>query len=127
MLGVYTHILVIARRQARRIASEARWLAGAGRDNGLRLRIKSATTVFLITGSVCLSWIPYIVVRAVNLPISSEVKIFTDTLLMTNSWLNVVIYSFRNKDLRQRLYDIAAACRRFLSCQRGRAVSDELN
>ncbi|XP_022079976.1 adenosine receptor A2a-like [Acanthaster planci] len=112
MLGLYTHILVIARRQARRIASETHQLPGAGRrDNGLRLRVKSATTVFLITGAVCLSWIPYIVVGAVDLPVSHEVKIFTDTLLMTNSWLNVFIYTFRNKDLRQRLNSIAAACR----------------
>ncbi|XP_038077384.1 beta-3 adrenergic receptor-like [Patiria miniata] len=126
MLGLYAHILVIARRQARRIASETQPL-GPRRDNGLRLRLKSATTVFIITGAVSLSWIPQIVIGATDLQTSRETRVFTDTLLMTNSWLNVVIYSFRNRDLRKRLHGTLWSCRRLCSCQREHAVADASN
>ncbi|XP_038057234.1 beta-1 adrenergic receptor-like [Patiria miniata] len=103
---LYAHIAMIARNQARRIAAENQ--AGNG-QGGQRINTRSTTTIIIITGTVIITWIPTLI----RLAIASHIKwqpydrylayMFTQALILSNGWLNVIIYYLRNSDLRQGL------------------------
>ena len=66
---------------------------------------KSITTVFIVTLAAAVSWVPdavrILVQDAVH--ISSDDDTFLDVLLVTNSWVNVLIYSLQNRSFRDAL------------------------
>ncbi|XP_038055043.1 adrenocorticotropic hormone receptor-like [Patiria miniata] len=101
---LYARIALIARNQARRIAAENQ--AGNG-QGGQRINTRSTTTIIIITGTLIITWIPT-VVRLLIVIASPQhtwtrylAGTFTNVLLLCNSWLNVIIYYLRNRDLRQ--------------------------
>ncbi|XP_022084974.1 histamine H2 receptor-like [Acanthaster planci] len=103
---LYGHITVIARNQARRIAAENR--AGNG-QGGQRINTRSTTTIIIITGTLIITWMPT-VIRLATAPQRGFltyknyiVLMFTQAVLFSNGWLNIVIYYLRNQDLRQAL------------------------
>ncbi|XP_038055648.1 alpha-1A adrenergic receptor-like [Patiria miniata] len=115
---LYAHIALIARNQARRIAAENQ--AGNG-QGGQRINTRSTTTIIIITGTLIITWIPTLI----RLPIASQNQWepydsylsfkFTQALLMSNGWMNVIIYYLRNKDLRQALCGLLTDWRQRLS------------
>ncbi|XP_038066803.1 beta-1 adrenergic receptor-like [Patiria miniata] len=117
---LYLYILKVARQQARRIAAQNQINVDRGdRRAPQRVSTKSATTVFIITITVCICWTPLILQRA-TYSIVEELQSFkfhliTNLIFFTNSWLNVVIYYLRNRELRQALHELLASCfrRRF--------------
>ncbi|XP_038077148.1 octopamine receptor beta-2R-like [Patiria miniata] len=110
---LYMYILNVARQQARRIAAQNQISVELGDQNApQRVSTKSATTVFIITMTVFICWIPSII-YTVNFSISATYptsSYITNLIFATNSWLNVVIYYLRNRELRQTLHELIASC-----------------
>ena len=118
---LYIRISLIARRHARRIATDNQ--AGIG-QGGQRIpqqvNTRSTTTIVIITGTLIITWIPSTILLVIVLGNSiSEISdydvvyqahILTEILFTANSWLNVVIYYLRNRDLRQTLHSLLSAC-----------------
>ena len=110
---LYAHISLIARNQARRIAAENQ----AGNGQGGQRITRSTTTIIIITGTLIITWIPTVIKLAINesSPYDSYlVIVFTQVLVLSNSWLNVVIYYLRNRDLRQALRGLLSNWRQSL-------------
>ena len=109
--SLYVHISLIARRQARRIVAENQ--PGNGQDGQRipeRINTRSTTTIIIITGTLVITWIPSLIMFALVMQQidsmaynSLLVMSLAHVLLTLNSWLNVVIYYLRNRDLRQAL------------------------
>ncbi|XP_038074873.1 histamine H2 receptor-like [Patiria miniata] len=112
---LYMYILKVARQQARRIAAQNQINVDRGdRRAPQRVSTKSATTVFIITMTVCICWTPAILLSATK-TIVGELRFFkfhliTNLIFITNSWLNVVIYYLRNRELRKALHELLASC-----------------
>ncbi|XP_038077146.1 octopamine receptor beta-2R-like [Patiria miniata] len=112
---LYMYILNVARQQARRIASQNQISVDLGDQNApQRVSTKSATTVFIITMTVFICWTMSII-YTVTFSISEAILPpnfgdITDLIFATNSWLNVVIYYLRNRELRQTLHELIASC-----------------
>ncbi|XP_038077149.1 octopamine receptor beta-2R-like [Patiria miniata] len=111
---LYMYILNVARQQARRIAAQNQISVELGDQNApQRVGTKSATTVFIITMTVFICWIPS-VIFTVDFSISGALPVdfsdITNLIFATNSWLNVVIYYLRNRELRQTLHELIASC-----------------
>ncbi|XP_038057233.1 octopamine receptor beta-2R-like [Patiria miniata] len=103
---LYAHIAMIAHNQARRIAAENQ--AGNG-QGGQRINTRSTTTIIIITGALTITWMPIVIWLGMNSQNKSETydshlaAMFTQALVLSSGWLNVVIYYLRNRDLRQAL------------------------
>lgn len=101
---MYIHILMIARRQARRIAQE-------NQPNGpQRISTKSLTTLLIITLTLLLgltssaSRVAFFFFRFF---VSADLRYILDIsfklLFCTNSWMNVMVYYWRNQEFREEL------------------------
>ena len=113
IIVLYIHILRVARRQARRIAAQNHVGNPADGQNAPQpVSTKGATTVIIITVTLVLCWTSAILVQI--LPSSSEVAIglqrISFTAFLSNSWLNCLIYYWRNKELRQALHCLVTSC-----------------
>ncbi|XP_038055205.1 histamine H2 receptor-like [Patiria miniata] len=103
---LYVRISLIARNQARRIAAENQ--AGNG-QGGQRINTRSTTTIIIITGTLIITWIPSVILYVISLAATSStytiylLTYFVNTCVLSNTWLNVIIYYLRNRDLRQTL------------------------
>ncbi|XP_022092892.1 histamine H2 receptor-like [Acanthaster planci] len=103
---LYLRISLIARKQARRIAAENQADNGQG---GHRINTRSIATIVIITGTLVITWIPNIILLLVPLVNGSSPNTYINYLLtyfatgfvISNSWLNVIIYYLRNKQLRR--------------------------
>ncbi|XP_038078182.1 adenosine receptor A2b-like [Patiria miniata] len=114
---LYVHILMIARRHARRIATDNQ--VGNGQAMGQipqNVSTRSTTTVVIITGTLMVSWLPTVIILSTLIPETdfAGYRIFllvnlTDDFLLANTWLNVIIYYLRNRDLRQTIHLILSA------------------
>ncbi|XP_038055651.1 melanocortin receptor 4-like [Patiria miniata] len=115
---MYAHIALIARNQARRIAVENQ--AGNG-QGGQRINTRSTTTIIIITGTLIITWIPLLISFAIasqnqwELYDSFLAFMFTQALMLSNGWMNVIIYYLRNRDLRQALCGMLSDWRKSLS------------
>ncbi|XP_022090978.1 beta-1 adrenergic receptor-like [Acanthaster planci] len=115
---LYARISLAARNQARRIAAENR--AGNG-QGGQRVSTKSTTTIIIITGTLTITWAPAVIINGISpktqwgIYDKYMIIMLAQALFLSNSWLNVVIYYLRNKDLRQELH-------RLLPCLTGANV-----
>ena len=114
ILVLYMYILKVARRQARRIAAQNHiGNPPEGQNAPQPISTKSATTVLIITGALCICWMPQIIKNVLDsqdITIHPSVQIILDTFLFINSWLNVVIYYWRNRELRQALQSLTSSC-----------------
>lgn len=130
MFLLYLHILLIAHRHTRYIDTQHQMVNP--RDNarpssgqpspGRQMSIKSITTVFIITLAVAVSWVPDVIRIIIQnrVSLSNDVHAILDVTLITNSWVNVVIYSLRNKSFRDALsnYTRNKWCKMFPQCKR---------
>ncbi|XP_038059131.1 galanin receptor 2b-like [Patiria miniata] len=109
---IYAHVLLIARRHSRQIAVEIS-SDQDGRRTLHRINLRSTTTIIIITSTLIITWVP----SAILLPILASKNfleydniffaiILPNVLLMSNSWLNVIIYYLRNRDLRRTIHDV---------------------
>ena len=115
ILLLYMHILRVARRQARCIAAQGQINnPPGGQEAPQPISTKSTTTVFIITGALIICWTPTIVtlflVSRGSLSSDHIVNIIAEIMYLTNGWLNVVIYYWRNKQLRQALHGLVSSC-----------------
>ncbi|XP_072030823.1 adenosine receptor A2a-like [Amphiura filiformis] len=119
---LYTRLTVIARQQANRIASLVSTRAST--SNGVliarrpqkRLDMKAATTFLYVTLALVVAWIPVHVVelmQAEGKAVPLGAVFFTEFLLVSNSWWNVVIYYFRNRAFRKAFRIV---CGKHLPC-----------
>ncbi|XP_038066543.1 melanocyte-stimulating hormone receptor-like [Patiria miniata] len=116
ILVLYVHILKIARHQARRIAAQNYIANPQGEQNAPhRVSTRSATTVIIVTGSAFLCWAPQIVNVTLDLEVEQypcAIFYITEILFLTNGWLNVVIYYWRNRELREAMRSLVTSHRR---------------
>ncbi|XP_038077147.1 beta-1 adrenergic receptor-like [Patiria miniata] len=117
---LYMYILNVARQQARRIAAQNQISVDLGGQNApQRVSTKSATTVFIITMTVFICWIPSFIFSVISLIPGVQppplLKLISNLIFYSNSWLNVVVYYMRNRELRQALHELFDSCfrRRF--------------
>ncbi|XP_071807925.1 histamine H2 receptor-like [Asterias amurensis] len=114
ILILYAHILKVARRQARLIAAQNILGNIEGRQNiPGPISTKSATTVIIITGTACLCWIPGIITASLSsedFKVSLSVRVIAGTLYSSNSWLNCIIYYWRNREFKQALHNLRSPC-----------------
>ncbi|XP_071807426.1 histamine H2 receptor-like [Asterias amurensis] len=114
ILILYAYILKVARRQARLIAAQNILGNIEGRQNiPGPISTKSATTVIIITGTACLCWIPSIFTASLaseDFKVSASVHIIAGTLYCSNSWLNCIIYYWRNREFKQALHNLRSPC-----------------
>ncbi|XP_072018315.1 trace amine-associated receptor 8b-like [Amphiura filiformis] len=145
-IGLYTHLFIIARRHAKRIAANERIIPASisgesssdtsgswamVRSVWNRSEMKAATTFFLITFSSIMTWMPYAILELYTSltgnAVAAHVNFTVRLLMMGHCWLNVMIYYFRSKAFRQTLNDILpkrGCCRCCVSycsgyCRRG--------
>ena len=113
ILILYVYILKVARHQVRCIAEQNNIGNNPDEQNApRRISTRSATTVFIITGAVCLAWIPMIIfllLKAKHIIKSKDILDVGELLFYSNSWLNVVIYYFRNREFRQALHNLVSS------------------
>ena len=114
ILTLYAYILKVARRQARLIAAQNTIGNIEGRQNiPGPISTKSATTVIIITGTACLCWIPFTMLASISsndLMMPFSIKIIALTLYCTKSWLNCIIYYWRNREFKQALHNFRSSC-----------------
>ena len=112
IIVLYIHILKVARRQARRIAAENfRGNPPDGQDAPQPISTKGATTVIIITVTIFICWTPIVLLQFVNSMsevINGLLHLF-NVAYLSNSWLNCVIYYWRNKELRQALHSLVSS------------------
>ncbi|XP_038066544.1 uncharacterized protein LOC119736600 [Patiria miniata] len=113
ILVLYVRILKIARHQARRIAAQNQVANPQGEQNAPhRVSTRSATTVIMVTGSAFLCWAPQIVYVTLVQEVEQypcAITYITDILFLTNGWLNVVIYYWRNRELRKAMRSLVTS------------------
>ncbi|XP_038059497.1 beta-1 adrenergic receptor-like [Patiria miniata] len=115
ILVLYLYILRVAQRQARRIADQNH-ATSEEQNAGRRLSTKSATTVFIVTGTVFICWTPALILLLLfitqQITFHPSMSIAAKAVLFSNSWLNVIIYYWRNAELRQAIRGvISCICR----------------
>ncbi|XP_071807155.1 histamine H2 receptor-like [Asterias amurensis] len=114
ILILYAYILKVARRQARLIAAQNILGNIEGRQNiPGPISTKSATTVIIITGTACLCWIPSIFTASLaseDFKVSISFFVIARTLYSSNSWLNCIIYYWRNREFKQALHNLRSSC-----------------
>ena len=101
---LYIKLLFIARHQARRIAS-AEINAANAQAQLRRSNFKSLNTFMIITGTTIVTWLPTcgnLYFHMNNQTISSwQIFILIEILRYSNSWLNTLIYCWRNEGFRK--------------------------
>ncbi|XP_038078181.1 beta-2 adrenergic receptor-like [Patiria miniata] len=122
---LYALMTAIAVQHTRRIAQENLESASEdGHRRSHRMNKRLGTTVIIITGTLIVTWIPCVIMSAFIVQpdrlVTADSFVFihlADVMLLTNSWLNIVIYYIRNKELRLALHSILAGwCHRLCSC-----------
>ena len=85
------------------------------------INTRSICTVIAIVGTLFITWIPVIVLLITqvqqNEPYTYHnflVSTLMEALLLLNTWLNVIIYYLRNRELRQALNSVLSDWRRYL-------------
>ncbi|XP_071801313.1 histamine H2 receptor-like [Asterias amurensis] len=115
ILILYAFILKVAQHQARLIAAQSTIGNIEGRQNVPGpISTKSATTVIIITGTACLYWIPGFIVMSLAL-ITDQVPpknsyLIAASLFSCSSWLNCIIYYWRNREFKQALHNLRPSC-----------------
>ncbi|XP_071801684.1 histamine H2 receptor-like [Asterias amurensis] len=115
ILILYAYILKVARRQARLIASQNILGNIEGRQNVPGpISTKSATTVIIITGTACLCWMPTFIVLSIDFikdqTMPTNVYLIVIFLFGCSSWLNCIIYYWRNREFKQALHNLKLSC-----------------
>ncbi|XP_038044545.1 melanocortin receptor 4-like [Patiria miniata] len=111
IVTLYLHILVIARRQARRIAQDNQ--AVAGNNAPQRVSTKSFTTIFIIVTVILLCWIPvclFTLLLRVQVYVSPVVYFSFGVLYIATNWIDAVLFCARNKEFQKTLPKLALAC-----------------
>ncbi|XP_038044544.1 melanocortin receptor 4-like [Patiria miniata] len=111
IVTLYLHILVIARRQARRIAQDNQVVAGNNAPQ--RVSTKSFTTIFIIVTVVLLCWIPvclFTLLFNVQVYVSVVVYFSFGVLYVATNWIDAVLFCARNKEFQETLRKLALAC-----------------
>ena len=125
VIVLYTHIFVIARRQIRQIAAATSIsgpLTETDRNNAntKRSNRRAAGTFLIITLAFALAWTPSAVRKLNKLATGNSDTMYTEFLarlcMLTNSWLNVFIYYYRNESFK-------STARRFIDITIGRSSS----
>ena len=106
---LYVRISLIARRHARRIAAENQ--AGNG-QGGQAINTRSTTTIIIVTATLIITGFPTIIWFAI-ITSGKEIQNYdnflaqsiADFMLLSNTWLNALIYYIRNRDLRLALHN----------------------
>ncbi|XP_038052455.1 trace amine-associated receptor 3-like [Patiria miniata] len=124
-LLLYARLYQIARRHARQINV----LEGAQNRHVIKKSdLKTATTFFIITAVLALSWIPFAVVicyEGVTRQTSHPAAPFiSEILLLSNSYWNIVIYSIRNVKFRRSGIRLVQNC--FRRGRDGRSRNNEI-
>ncbi|XP_071800594.1 histamine H2 receptor-like [Asterias amurensis] len=115
ILILYAYILKVARCQARLIASQNILGNIEGRQNVPGpISTKSATTVIIITGTACLCWMPSVIVLSIQIikgqMLPKNVYVIIIFLFSCSSWLNCIIYYWRNREFKQALHNFKPLC-----------------
>ncbi|XP_038055111.1 beta-2 adrenergic receptor-like [Patiria miniata] len=101
---MYIRILIIARSQAALIASQHPLVTINGElQSPPPMNRKSFTTIFIVTMTLFLGWLPSLVMGFMNKSqdIAPQVRVASQILLASVSWLNVIIYYVRNRAFRE--------------------------
>ena len=93
---VYGKLLIISRHHARRIAA-AEINAANAQAQLRRSNFKSLNTILIITGTTTVIWLPHIIGTLTSDP---GIKVLFDSVHFSNSWLNTLIYYWRNESFR---------------------------
>ncbi|XP_038044546.1 melanocortin receptor 4-like [Patiria miniata] len=111
IVTLYLHILVIARRQARRIAQDNQ--AVAGNNAPQRVSTKSFTTIFIIVTVVLLCWIPVCLLDLLatsGVSVSPVIFRGSQVLFTTTNWIDAVIFCARNKEFQETVPKLTRTC-----------------
>ena len=111
---IYVRILIIARRAAKDIArlqrSATRMATGGSTEGRNKKRFsrsewKATRTTLLVTVGFSVAWLPFLVGQiwetSTGNRLAPVVDLVAFMLPSTNSWWNVLIYSFMNQQFRQ--------------------------
>ena len=96
---LYGKLLLIARHQARRIAA-AEINAEDAQVQLHRSNVRSLKTFLIITATVCITWLPTVIFLSLQDP-NRYIDTAFQCLRYNNSWLNTVIYSWRNETFKK--------------------------
>ncbi|XP_071805394.1 kappa-type opioid receptor-like [Asterias amurensis] len=124
---LYTHILLIARQQIRQIALITTSMPLTETDrinaNTKRSNRKAAGTFLIVTLAFGLAWMPSAIRKLNKLATGNSDTMYTEFLarlcMLTNSWLNVFVYYFRNESFK-------STARRFIDKTLGRRGMDDI-
>ena len=106
---MYIRILVIAQRHAAHIATHRPSINGAIHPPIPSINRKSFTTVFIITMTLIIGWMPSVAIGLTNTTDPfGLVIILTQLPLASVSWLNVIVYYVRNQAFKQAGQDLLA-------------------
>ena len=99
---MYIHILSIARSQASRIAKQHHLVTSDGDWQTQRYNRKSFTTIFIVTMALFLGWLPSVIMGLMRASpeFAPQLRAFSQILLASVSWVNVIIYYVRNRAFR---------------------------
>ncbi|XP_022109263.1 beta-3 adrenergic receptor-like [Acanthaster planci] len=127
VLVLYTHILLIARRQICRIAAVAP-LGPMSEEERAAVRTRQANrraagTFLIVTMAFAVAWMPSAVRKLNKLATGISDTMYTEFLarfcMLSNSWLNIFVYYIRNESFRQ-------TARRYIAAIRGTRTSDAI-
>ncbi|XP_071480622.1 trace amine-associated receptor 9-like [Diadema antillarum] len=116
LIFVYAKITCIVRKHARRIAAQNNVI---GRDNrlveGMTL-VRSTIIACVTSGLFMVSWIPYSVCEVMAAVTGHPVSVYALTvaarLTLCNTWFNVFVYSWLNREFRRVLLKVACRVKR---------------
>ena len=112
---LYIKMMLTAMKHAQRINQEEQVRNQLGGNRSYKANRKSLTTVAIITASMYICYTPVVItsilynVFGYHFPI--EVFQICHIFVLSNSWLNVIIYFLRNKELRQDALKILKCCK----------------
>ena len=108
-------MMLTAMKHAQRINQEEQVRNQLGGNRSYKANRKSLTTVAIITASMYICYTPGLIITilynvfGVNIP--EKVVQIIHIFFLSNSWLNVIIYFVRNKELRQDALKILKCCK----------------
>ncbi|XP_033631564.1 probable G-protein coupled receptor 21 [Asterias rubens] len=97
---MYVQILHIARSQVSRIATQHHLVTIDGEWQSPQINRKSFTTIFIVTMVLFVGWLPSIAMGLMRKNFSPQLRVSSQILLASVSWLNVIVYYVRNKAFR---------------------------
>ncbi len=113
IIGLYVRIMLIARQHSRQIAAQDLSSNDSGNNRQVNRRKadhKSTVTFLMITGVFGLTFLPYltgILYVVVNIRWPANGSLFALKLAtVSNTWLNALIYYFRNKWFQVELKEL---------------------